>query len=163
MRGYKGTNKDMKCLDQQYEIGKTYHAVGKVELCSNGFHYCKNLRDVFNFYLREEGNRFFEVEADEVETDRKKSVASTLTFVRELSEKEINRCCYGGGTGTGDNNGYGHGNSYGCCDSYGINGGYGDGDEFGDGAGGGYGNGNGNGGGNGGGYGYNITRILKFI
>ena len=150
MRGYKGMNKDMKCRDMQYEVGKTYHADGKIELCENGLHFCKNLRDVFNFYDREDGNRFFEIEAEEIDTDRKKSVTDELTVVRELSEIEINQCYYG--DGYGDGNGYGddYGNGYG--DGYGD----GDGDGYGDGYG--YGDGNGYGNGNG----KNIQKILDY-
>ena len=113
MRGYKGMNKDMKCRDMQYEVGKTYHADGKIELCENGLHFCKNLRDVFNFYDREDGNRFFEIEAEEIDTDRKKSVTDELTVVRELSDIEVNRYYYGNGYGNGYGDGYGDGDGNG--------------------------------------------------
>ena len=50
MKGYKGFNSDLTCLDFQYEVGKTYHQDGDLQVCSNGFHFCKNLTDCFEFY-----------------------------------------------------------------------------------------------------------------
>ena len=134
MKGYKGMKSDMTCRGKQFEIGKTY-TEENVNLCIRGIHWCKNLKDVFDFYDANGSNRFFEVDADEVETDGHKSVASTLTVIRELSEIEINRIVYG----------YGYGNGYG--DGYGDGNGYDNGDGYGD------GNGNGNG---------NICKVLIF-
>ena len=131
MKGYKGMKSDMTCRGKKYEIGKTY-TEENVKLCIRGIHWCKNLKNVFDFYDADGSNRFFEVDADEVETDGYKSVASTLTVIRELSEIEINRIVYGYGYGDGN----GDGNVYG----YGYGYGYGDGDGNGDGNG--YGNGN---------------------
>ena len=128
MRGYKGMTKDMTCRGMKFEVGKSYHVDGKIELCNNGLHFCQNLRDVFDFYERKDGNRYFEVETEKpVASDGKKSVTADLTILRELSEAEVNRCIYGYGCGYGDGYGYGYGDGdgygYGCGDGYG----YGDG------------------------------------
>jgi hypothetical protein len=49
--GFKGFNFEMQGRNQfQFEVGKTYQHRGKVELGKSGFHYCKELSDVFNFY-----------------------------------------------------------------------------------------------------------------
>ena len=133
MRGYKGMDAHMKCREMQYEVGKTYHADGDINVCSNGLHFCERLADVFDYYNRN-GNRFFEVEASgTVKTEGRKSAASDLRIVRELDDIEINRTVYGDGNGDGNGNGDGYG----------------------------YGNGNGNGDGYGDGYG-NIQRVLMF-
>lgn len=133
---------NMQCRGMQYEVGKSYQVDGDIVACKNGLHFCEHLKNVFDFYPRENGNRFFEVEAfGTIVRDGKKIAASDIKIVRELSQTEINRAAYGNGYG------YGHG--------------YGDGDGNGDGYGNGYGHGDGNGDGNG--YGYeNIQRILEF-
>ena len=129
MKGYKGMKSDMTCRGKQFEIGKTY-TEENVKLCIRGIHWCKNLKDVFDFYDANGSNRFFEVDADEIETDGHKSVASTLTVIRELSETEINRIVYGYGYGDGDGDGYGYGYGYGDGYGYGYGDGYGDGNIF---------------------------------
>ena len=147
MKGYKGMDASMRCRGMQYEVGKSYHVNGEIEVCQNGLHFCKRLGDVFDHYKRD-GNRFFEVEASgTVRTERRKSAASDLIVIRELEDIEINRISYGDGYGNGDGNGYGYG--------YGNGNGDGNGDGYGDG----YGNGNGYGDGNG----YGILRILYFM
>ena len=50
MKGYKGFDKDLKCNSLQYEIDKTYEIDGFLEMCKNGFHFCKKLIDVNNYY-----------------------------------------------------------------------------------------------------------------
>ena len=153
MKGYKGTDKDMRCRGMQYEIGKTFHADGKIEVCDNGLHFCIRLTDVFDYYKHGNGNRFFEVEADGIiDSDGKKSAASELKIIRELTDIEINRTVYGYGYGNGYGYGYGYSNGYG----YGDGNGYGDGDGDGNGYGNGYGNGNGYSDGN-------IQKVLMFI
>ena len=154
MRGFKGMNKDMTCLGFQYEIGKTYRE-DNIKICKKGFHFCKNLVDVFRFYKKDEG-RFFEIEASgEIMTQDVKGVASEITVLRELEKMEVNRIVYGDGNGNGYGFGYGDGN------------GDGNGDGYGDGNGDGYGNGFGFGDGYGYGYGYgdgygDIQKILNF-
>ena len=65
VEGYKGTDKDMKCRDFQYEIGGAYHIDDEKEVkaCSGGFHLCLNLEDVFRYYEVNNGNRYFKVKA----------------------------------------------------------------------------------------------------
>ena len=65
VEGYKGTDKNMRCKDYQYELGKTFIMPddAKIKECSRGFHLCLNLKDVFNYYGVKDGNRFFKVKA----------------------------------------------------------------------------------------------------
>lgn len=171
MKGYKGMSRDMTCRGMKYEIGKTYEVDGEISLCENGLHFCKNLKDVFNYYAKDDNNRFFEVEAiGEVVSSDNKIATGKLKIIRELPQKIINRCVYGDGYGYG--NGYGDGYSDGYGDGYGNGYGYGYGNGYGygcvygngDGYGNGYGNGDGNGDGygNGNGDGYGIQKILNF-
>lgn len=112
--GYKGTDKDMKCRDYQYELQKCFDISDdkEVEMCEHGFHLCKELNDVFKYYTIGGNNRFFEVKAlvrkKDYETYRcgcsyyfdkygnmhatyskNKLVAKSIIFTRELSVDEI--------------------------------------------------------------------------
>ena len=87
MKGFKGFDKDLKCRDLQYEIGKTTTHDGRVSLCNTGLHFCENPMDVFGYYAPS-GSRFASVEADGVaeETDSdSKRVAKSLHIDAELS------------------------------------------------------------------------------
>jgi hypothetical protein len=65
IKGYKGTDKDMKCRDYQFELNRQFDISDDkpVELCAHGFHLCKQLGKVYNYYGVGNGNRFFEVKA----------------------------------------------------------------------------------------------------
>ena len=65
VKGFKGTDKNMRCQDYQYELGKQFDLDEDVEpvVCFKGFHFCKKLENVFEHYKIGDGNRFFEVEA----------------------------------------------------------------------------------------------------
>lgn len=70
MRLYKGFNPDMTCRGYQFEENKTYTHEGKVELCKNGFHACKNPLDCFAYYNPAE-SVYHEVEMEDVSDERK--------------------------------------------------------------------------------------------
>ena len=57
---YKGFDKDLKCRDFQYEIGKEYEEK-KARSCETGFHACEYPLDVFGYYPPAT-SRFCEVE-----------------------------------------------------------------------------------------------------
>ena len=114
VKGFKGTNKDMRCQDDyKYELGKQFDLDADVEpvICSKGFHFCKRLENVFKYYNIGNGNRFFEVEAlvkkSDLEPKNKskldqwsklymsfanyddKYAAKSIRFIRELTVDEV--------------------------------------------------------------------------
>lgn len=64
MKAYKGFDKELKCRDFQYEIGKEYKEE-KAELCECGFHACENPIDVFGYYHPAD-SRYCEVEISDI-------------------------------------------------------------------------------------------------
>ncbi len=89
VKGFKGFNEDLTCRGFQYEIGKTYKHNGEVELCRSGFHFCRKLKDVYQFYNLKT-SRICEIVADgKIIDDDKKSVCSRMRIVREVSREEI--------------------------------------------------------------------------
>ena len=74
IKSYKGFNKDMKCRDFQYEVGKEYEMDGDIEVCERGFHACPHPLDVFSYYPPatskycevEQGGKLDESESDKV-------------------------------------------------------------------------------------------------
>ena len=78
MKTYKGFDKDLKCRNFQYEIGKEYEE-SKAQACECGFHACENPFDVFSYYPPCDGNRYCEVEQNgEISRhDNDSKVAST--------------------------------------------------------------------------------------
>ena len=99
--GYKGTDRDMKCRDYQYEMNKRHDMPegSEIDICRSGFHFCDKIEDVFRYYCVESGNRFFEVKAlvrrwnkngyYTFEHRDDKMAAKSIQFVRELTTEEI--------------------------------------------------------------------------
>lgn len=106
--GFKGTDRNMCCRDYQYELGKQFDMPedAEIEDCVSGFHLCKDLNDVFDYYSIGVGNRYFAVRALVREKDykeygvrqnvmwsltpsRDKLAAKSIEFIRELSVEEI--------------------------------------------------------------------------
>ena len=68
MKCYKGFDKDLRCEDFQYEIGKEYETE-RAEICEEGFHACEFPLDVLRYYNPAD-SRFCEVELDANEQTR---------------------------------------------------------------------------------------------
>jgi len=92
VKTYKGFDKNLKCRDFQYEIGKEYELKESPKCCNVGFHSCENPLDVFSYYSPGQGNRFCEVVAggkvDRHEEDSKVA-SSKITIGSEISFKTI--------------------------------------------------------------------------
>jgi hypothetical protein len=88
IKGFKGYDKDLKCRDFQYEIGKEYKTDKKPVRCTeNGFHFCENPLDLFNYYTPAD-SRFGEVEGSgEVSRDNSDSkiAVSNIKIGAEIS------------------------------------------------------------------------------
>ena len=88
MKVYKATDKNMKCRDFQYELGKTAEVEGDIELCKNGLHACEMPLDVLGYYAPGDGSRYFEAEledvSDEMYSDDTKRVGKKLTLSAEI-------------------------------------------------------------------------------
>ena len=69
MKMYKGFDKDLKCRDFQYEIGKTYEEP-TADLCKSGFHACEYPLDVFNYYAPGNMSRYCDVDLNELSDER---------------------------------------------------------------------------------------------
>ncbi|ELF9544908.1 hypothetical protein RAT85_002230 [Salmonella enterica] len=85
---FKGFNKDLKCRDFQFEIGKTFHHDGKVEACGSGFHACECPFDVFSYYPPAE-SRYAETISfgviDREEEGDTKIASASITIKAELT------------------------------------------------------------------------------
>jgi len=89
VRGYKGFENDMTCRGFQYEVGQTYEQDRDIGLCKSGFHFCRNVADVLNYYNGHDC-RYAVVEAlGEVIDGEDKSVTDRLRIVRELTREEV--------------------------------------------------------------------------
>ena len=107
---YKGTDKNLKCKDQQYEIGKEYYVTNdkkvveintiggeptfdsSLKTCTNkGIHYCSKLEDCFNYYSNNGDNRFFKVRIKggyNGDNDGK-SITRHIEFLEEITKEKL--------------------------------------------------------------------------
>ena len=84
MKCYKGFDKDLKCRDFQYEIGKEYEEE-RAEICDTGFHACENPLDVFGYYAPAD-SRYCEVDLDanDQKSDDNKRVGKKIYIKAEI-------------------------------------------------------------------------------
>ena len=93
IRGYKGFDKDLKCRDLQYEVGKEYEC-DKAIACAKGFHFCEKPFAVFEFYPPSGENglsRYCEVEGsgDFDLSGVDKVCCTKIKIIRELTLQEL--------------------------------------------------------------------------
>lgn len=113
VKGYKATDKDMKCNnDYQYQFGSNKYE-GEIQICKSGLHFCPRLKGI-PYYANPLRHRIFEIEAVinlsyrewRIEKDKifnptfyndfyekkdnlNKEVAKEIIIKRELTEEEI--------------------------------------------------------------------------
>ena len=90
---YKAFDKDFKCRDFQYEVGKEYEIKGEIKCCERGFHACESPMEVFDYYDMF-NSRFAEVEQSgqiDKEDDNKstKICSSCIKIKAELKLADI--------------------------------------------------------------------------
>ena len=91
VRGYKAFDKGLTCRGFQYELGKDFFHEGDIEICSQGFHFCKSLGDVYSYYSY--GSDIvvgeIETEGDVIdEDDKNKSVTNHIRIISLLNAEE---------------------------------------------------------------------------
>ena len=91
MKAYKGFDKDLKCRDFQYEIGKEYEEK-EAKACEKGFHACTNSLNVLQYYPPCYENRYCEVEQDgefSENGDDSKVASTKIKIGNEISLEEL--------------------------------------------------------------------------
>ena len=91
IKSYKAFDKDMKCRDFQYEVGKEYEMEGHIECCERGFHACESPLEVFGHYDML-NSRFAEVEQSgtiDREEGSTKVCSSRIKIKEELKLADI--------------------------------------------------------------------------
>ena len=91
IKSYKAFDKDMKCRDFQYEVGKEYEMDGNIECCTRGFHACESPLEVFDHYDML-NSRFAEVEQSgtiDREEGSTKVCSSRIKIKEELKLADI--------------------------------------------------------------------------
>ena len=88
IKSYKGFDKDMKCRDFQYEVGKEYNMDGEIKCCNRGFHACKSPLEVWDYYdiLN---SRFAEVEQSGKIDEEKKSTKVCSSHIKIKAELKL--------------------------------------------------------------------------
>ena len=88
MIAYKAT-RNMKCINFTYEVGKTYTFNGELVMCSRGFHFCENPRDITLWYPYDKDFILMEIEVlGEVIKDQSKSVTDKFKVLRIIPKEE---------------------------------------------------------------------------
>ena len=112
MIGYKAFDKDLKCRDFQFEVGKTYSTKAKkqdLELCTNTvFHFCRELHKIENVSdYKILKSRVCEVIATgDIVTDGDKYGTNKIKILREIPREELDKynSCNSGDCNSGNYN-----------------------------------------------------------
>lgn len=107
IKGYKVFYSDLTARTGfQYEIGKSYEIDESPIACQRGFHFCKALKDCFNYFQFDPRNRIAIVEAygECVNDDGGKSATNKIRILKEISWYEALDLLNNGKANTGINN-----------------------------------------------------------
>ena len=93
VRGYKVFNPDWTCRNFQYEVGKTFEEEVIPICCDRGFHFCKELKDCFNYYQFDPNNKVAEIialgDVDDDGGNSSKCCTNKIQIAREISWQEV--------------------------------------------------------------------------
>ena len=92
MQGYKVFKPDWTCRGFQYVVGETFEEDMIPLCCNRGFHFCKELKDCFNYYPFNPNNKVAKVialgEIDE-SSDSGKCCTNKIQIVEEISWEKV--------------------------------------------------------------------------
>lgn len=106
MEGYKAFDEHLMCKGFEYEIGKIYELPKgqKPKICKRGFHFCKNLIDVFAYYPMVKV-RIAKVEAlGDIQHEGTKYCTDIIKIIKEIPYEEIKSILIDDNYNTGDCN-----------------------------------------------------------
>jgi hypothetical protein len=97
MRAFKVFNSDWSCNGYSFATKsgnfskKVFAQKGELELCSNGFHFCRKLANCFDYYSFDSDNRVAEIEVigDYIGDKDDKECTDKFKIVRELSWHDV--------------------------------------------------------------------------
>jgi hypothetical protein len=92
MKGYKVFEPDWTCRGFQYAVGEVFEEDVTPFCCNRGLHFCKELKDCFNYYQFNPENKVAEIEAlGDIDTqdDGSKCCTNKIKIVREVSWEEV--------------------------------------------------------------------------
>ncbi len=93
MEGFKVFEPDWKCRGYQYTVGQIFEEDVTPSCCDRGFHFCKELKDCFNYYPFNPDNKVARVVAlgDIDDNENDKCCTNKIHIVEEISWEEVLR------------------------------------------------------------------------
>ena len=80
---------NLKCETLTYEVGKIYTFKGKLIMCQQGFHFCKNPKDTLNYYNYNKDYKLMEIEVfGEIIDGEDKSVTNKFKVLRVINDND---------------------------------------------------------------------------
>lgn len=93
--GYKGFKQlpdgSVKCRNQVYKVGETYVLSEEPIICSRGFHFCRELEQVFEFYSDSEPQHVYYTVAGwgNAEEEHNKIATDHIKLLKRISENDM--------------------------------------------------------------------------
>jgi len=90
---FKCTDKDMKCRNTQFELGRTFVHEEELDMCKSGFHFCMYIISIKAYKNFSESRLFIVEYGEHCITDGNKSVTDKITFVEEITIDNVRSLC----------------------------------------------------------------------